>query len=279
MKETVYHPTHADVKVFALGNMYRDLLLSRFLGRQLFVRDTLATFRQSLLGLFWAFIPPFFTASVWIFLTLFNLVKVNNTVENYPVFVLCGTIMFQTFFEALKAPTEAVMNGRSMMSKLKFPREAFLISAFYRMLFNFLARFVALVLLLVVFSNSFSWNSLLFIPAALALILCGFSIGVLLIPFQMLYEDFGRFLAIASQVVMYITPVVYPMPESGRLYHFMLWNPITPLITVTRDLLTGQYPTMWPQFTAIMLCSLLILWIGWAMYRITMPIIIERIGS
>jgi len=279
LPKTVYKPSNETVHVFALPDMFRDLSSASFLGTQLFFRDTRSMFRQSFLGILWAFIPPFFTASVWIFINWFGFVSVSNPAENYPVFVLCGTIIFQTFFEAIKVPTDTVVSGKGMMGKLKFPREAFLISAFYLLLFNFSMKIIALVILAIAFGNNFTWNSLLFLPVSLIVIFCGFSLGVLLIPFQMLYDDFGRILGIGSLVIMYVSPVVYSVPAEGFLRQFFLLNPLTPLITVSRDVFTGNTPEMWVYFLVIFLISFPVLWIGWAVYRTTMPIIIERAGA
>ncbi|WP_286019148.1 hypothetical protein [Candidatus Venteria ishoeyi] len=49
-------------EVFSPVSMFRDLKAAGFLGKQLFIRDTKAMFRQSILGLLWAFIPPFFNS-------------------------------------------------------------------------------------------------------------------------------------------------------------------------------------------------------------------------
>ena len=236
-------------------------------------------FRQSFFGILWAFIPPFFTAGVWIFINLFGFVKVNNAGENYPVFVMCGTIIFQSFFEALKISSDTVSGGLGMMRKLQFPREALLICAFYKLLFNFFMKLVALVAIALFLQNPFSLNSLGFLPMALLALFCGFSIGIVLIPFQLLYQDFGRVLGIGSSVLMYLTPVVYPIPADGVFRTLFLWNPLTPLVTVTREMFMGNDPQMLLYFMSMVVLALPVLWVGWAMFRVTMPIIVERSGS
>lgn len=279
LKRTVYGPVNRAMRAWNLQDMLQDLLSARFLGLQLFKRDVRSMFRQSFFGILWAFIPPFFTSAVWIFINLFGFIQVNNTGANYPVFVMCGTIMFQSFFEALKISSDTVSGGLGMMRKLQFPREALLISAFYKLLFNFFLKLVALIAIALLLNNPFSVNSLSFLPMSLLGLFCGFSIGIVLIPFQLLYQDFGRILGIGSSVLMYLTPVVYPIPMDGIFRTLFLWNPITPLITVTRDLFMGNDPQMLSYFALIVVLSVPILWIGWAMFRVTMPIIVERSGS
>ncbi len=259
--------------------MFDDLLAARYLGKQLFLRDTKAMFRQSFLGIIWAFIPPFFTAAVWVFLNATGTINVTDATTNYPIFVFCGTILFQTFLEALKVPADSVNQGKAMMTKLNFPREVFLISSLYRLFFNFGLKFTALIILSFFLGNNFTWGILFFFPGVLAIILTGYSIGVLIIPFQMLYQDFGRLIALGGQILMYLTPVVYPAPTHGVLARIIQFNPIAPLISVTRNWFLGEASANLLPFFTTTSVSFLILFLGWAIYRITIPIIIERVGA
>ena len=78
---------------------------------------------------------------------------------------------------------------------------------------------------------------------------------------------------------MYLTPVVYPYPTEGFLLSIVKINPFTPLVIVPRNLLTGQDAMMTGYFFGVIGAGLFILFFGWILYRITMPIIIERAGS
>jgi len=265
--------------VFSPAQMIRDLRDAGFLGKQLFVRDTKAMFRQSVLGLLWAFVPPFLTAGAWIFLNLTGAVRISETGVPYPIYVFCGTILFQTFLESMNTPAQSVNAGKSMLAKLNFPRESLLINAFYRILFNFGLKFTALVLITLFLKHQFGWSVLLFPVGVLGSILLGFSIGVFLIPFQMLYHDFTRLIAVSGQVLLYLTPVVYPIPESGILYYINRFNPITYMVIVPRNWFTGQQTEYLLPFLIVCGASLFILVLGWILYRITMPIIIERVGA
>jgi lipopolysaccharide transport system permease protein len=259
--------------------MFSDLVSALFLGKQLFIRDVKGMFRQSMLGVVWAFIPPFFTAAAWVFLKFSGAVQILDTGIPYPIYVLTGTILFQTLSETFRMPSETVNKGKSMLIKLNFPRESLLISSFFQILFNLSFKLFALLVLSIAMGISFTWSSLLFLPAILAVVLFGFSIGVFIIPFQMLYTDFSRAIALFMQVMMYLTPVVYPYPTSGILLKIVPLNPFTPLIEVPRNWLTGQDTIMLGYFFSVIGIGVLVLFLGWLLYRITMPIIIERAGS
>ena len=279
LKITINQPAKDSKRQISLKHMWSDLMAARFLGKQIFVRDIKAMFRQSLLGIVWAIFPPFLSAALWVFLNSSGAVNITATGMPYPIFVMCGTVLFTTFTHALNMPADAVMAGKSMMAKLNFPREALLINAFYKVLFDFGLKFFALVLIALVLGFHFGYTTLLFPLGALLAIIFGFSIGVLLIPFKMLYGDFKRMLTIATQVLMYATPIVYPMPAEGIARSFNLYNPIYYMTDIPRRWLAGEtIDVIWP-LVAICLVSVVVLLIGWILYRITMPIIVERVGA
>lgn len=275
----IYQPLKDSKQQISLKRMWVDLIEARFLGKQIFLRDIKAMFRQSLLGIVWAIFPPFLSAGLWVFLNASGAVNITDAGVPYPIFVMCGTVLFTTFTQALNVPADAVMAGKRIMAKLNFPREALLINAFYKVSFDFSLKFFALILITLVLGFSFNWSVLLFPLGALLAILMGFSFGVLLIPFKMLYGDFKRMLTIATQVLMYVTPIVYPMPETGIARTFNLYNPIYYMTNIPRSWFTGVDTGMvWP-LGVLALVALLVLIMGWVMYRITMPIIVERVGA
>lgn len=263
----------------SIRKMVSDLKDASFLGKQIFLRDTKAMFRQSILGIIWVIFPPFLSAALWVFLNSSGAVNITETGLPYPIFVMCGTVLFTTFTHALNMPADAVMAGKSLMAKLNFPREALLINAFYKVLFDFCLKFFALLLIALVLGFNFGWATLLYPVGALVAILFGFSFGVILIPFKMLYGDFKRILTIGTQVLMYATPIVYPMPEIGIARTFNIYNPIYYMTNIPRQWFGGEtVDVLWP-FLAIVATSVLVLLAGWVLYRITMPIIVERVGA
>jgi lipopolysaccharide transport system permease protein len=279
MRETIYSPTQKFRDTISIKRMFADLKEASFLGKQLFIRDTKGMFRQSFLGILWAFIPPFFNAGIWVFLNATGAVKVESAGIPYPIFVLCGTILFQTFIESLTLPYQTVDAGKGMMAKLNFPREAFLITTFYKLLFNFFLKLVAFLVITFFLDINISQYILLFPVGVLVIILFGMSIGIFLIPFQMLVQDFSRIISLGGQVLMYLTPVVYPMPKAGLLKIIATINPLTELISIPRNWLCSVPNGSYYLYFITIGCSVLLLFFGWIVYRITMPIIVERIGA
>jgi lipopolysaccharide transport system permease protein len=263
-----------------LRNIIGELPKAHELGFRLFKRNLKALYRQSLLGFGWALLPPLATAILWIFLRNNEVVSLGETGISYPVFVLTGTILWQIFSEAILAPLTQVADNRAMLSKINIPREGLLLSGLYQLFFNTGLKLLLLALVYTFFRQMISLVSLAFVPLGLvAIILAGFSIGLALTPLGMLYKDIDRGLAVVLPFLMYLTPVVYPIPQDGFVGLVIRFNPLSTLITQTRNWLTAQPVYDLPLFWLFILAFALLFLISLVVYRLSMPMIIERIGA
>lgn len=280
MKVTVYTPESSIKSPRKLiKEMFADLGRSHDLAWRLSVRDINAQYRQSRLGILWAFIMPLATTLTWIFLNMSGIISVKTTDIPYPLYVFSGTLIWSIFMESMQSPLAQTNAAKSMLSKINFPREAIILSSFYQILFNSGIKMLLLIIAVVVMGFSAGWMLLLFPFAILVLILCGMSIGLFLTPIGMLYNDIGRAISLGMQFVMYISPVVFPIPTSGWVKIPFSYNPITPLIMTARQCLTGYSGNYLPGFIIVSICMLFVLFFSWMIYRVTMPVIIERMSA
>jgi lipopolysaccharide transport system permease protein len=254
----------------------RDIWRSRFLSRQLAERDIKAQYRQSYLGIIWAFITPLATAAVWIVLNLTGTVNVTDTGVPYPVFAFVGTLLWSILTEAINSPTQSTNSAKNLLTKINFPKEALIISGIYKLLFNSSIKILLLVVLVFLFDIGFQWSLLLLPFTILGAVLFGTTIGLLLTPVSMLYRDIGKIVGFGINFLMYITPVVYPVPSGGLMKTVMELNPFTPIILTARDLVTGMSPDHLWYFFGVMLVSLPVFILAMVFYRISIPIIVER---
>lgn len=259
--------------------MRQDLLDSRDLAWRLMVRDISAQYRQSFLGVFWAFVPPIVAA---IGLTLASNAKVLNVGETslpYPAYVMFSMTLWQTFVEALNGPVQAVIAAKPMLARINFPREAIILSQLGQVGFNFGIKLILIAALFLIFQIPVSWT-VIFAPIALIhLIALGTAVGLMLAPIGALYEDVSRGLSLAVSAWLFITPVIFPPPQTGRFATLVQWNPVTPLLVSVRDLATLG---MMSQPIAFWIASLVAvggLLLGWTVYRIAMPFVIERMSA
>ncbi len=279
-KITIYSADNTDRSLLRhLREVFRELPEAHELGYRLFKRNIRAMYRQSLLGVVWAIFPPLITAALWIFLRGNNVMSLGETSVPYPVFVLVGTMLWQIFTESVLAPLKSITTNKSMLIKINIPREGLLLSGIYEVFFNVLIKIFLLAIIFIAFSQPLSVSVIWVLPGILSIIICGFSIGLLLTPIGMLYTDIQRGLGIILPFLMYLTPVIYPSPKDGAVAVIMKINPMASLLVETRNWFTSQPMqdlNLFMIYTAIFIC---ISFLGIMIFRISMPMIIERIGS
>lgn len=259
--------------------MWLDLASSRELAWRLTVRDLSAQYRQTFLGFLWAIILPLANTLVWIFLSRTGVVNVSDTPLPYPVYVFTGTMLWAILMDALNAPLQIVSASKIMLAKINFPREALVVAGIYQTIVNALIKVALLLIALVVMGVHPDWGLLLFPIGLLSLILVGTLIGLALTPVGLLYADVGKGIPLLMQFLMYLTPVVFAMPKEGLSATLFQLNPLTPLILTARDWLTGFTPEHVGYFVVVNIVSIALLFMFWVVFRLAMPILIERIGS
>ena len=276
---TVYSPQSALVDPRRLiKEMYQELLDSRDLAGALFKRDMKAQVRQSILGYAWLFFPPIATTLVWFFLNSSGVVKVADTGIPYPVFVMIGTLLWQAFIESLTKPITSLNGAKAMLTKLNFPRIAPVIAGISQTTVTAAIRLVLLIPIFVFSGVEASWTILFFPFTYLSMVLLGVAIGSFLTPIGLLYTDIAKAIGLLGQFAMYATPVVYPIASEGVLAWVNKFNPLTYLIEVGRATLVGGSFQHLPIAIIITGCAFVLLLIGWAIFHITVPRIIERMG-
>lgn len=259
--------------------MWRDLLASRELAWQLMLRDIKAQYRQSFLGVLWAFLPPIFMAAGFTLAGESNVISVGKTDIPYPAYVMFSTVLWQTFVDALNSPVQAVTLAKPMLARVNFPREAIILSKLGELGFNFCIKLILIIALFILFKVPVGWTVILAPVALIHLIVLGTFIGLLLAPLSVLYQDVAKGINMITTFWLFITPVVYPTPTEGVFGTLVQFNPVTPLLVTTRELATTGILTEVTSFwivSAIALCGLLLTWI---IFRLAMPYVIERISA
>jgi lipopolysaccharide transport system permease protein len=277
---TIYTPSSALTEPRTLlRNMLRDLWAGRGLAWRLFLRDTAALYRQSILGYVWAFLPPLATTATFVFLREQQVLVINETPIAYAAYVMIGTVLWQTFVDALNSPLRSVSANRSILVRVNFPREALILAGVLDVLFNFLIRLLVLIPFFWIFEIPITTSILLFPIALVALIMLGVCFGVLVTPLGLLYGDVGRAIGMITTFWMFLTPVVYPPAKEGLAARLATLNPVSPIIVTARDWLTSQPAMHVPSFLVITAAALSLLLIGWLLYHIALPHLIERMGG
>jgi lipopolysaccharide transport system permease protein len=259
--------------------MARDLRNSTHLAWRLFLRDLRAQYRQSAFGYLWALGTPVATALLFVFLRSRSVLSIGEVGLPYPVFVFGNLVFWEAFASALASPLAVAAAAVPVLTKLQFPREALVLSGIYQVLFGIGMRLLLLIAVLAWFRVTPAWSALLLPVGLVALVALGFAVGLLLLPLGLLYQDVGRALPLVSAAWMLLTPVVYApsaVRESGWLGAF---NPVSPLVTTTRELLLGGPLTQLYGFTTVGAIALVLLFAAWILVRVAMPHVVARMGA
>ena len=276
----IYQKEHSKGVLSYLKDSLNDIYNSRFLAKQLAVRDIKAQYRQSYFGILWAFVTPLTTAFVWVFLSLTGTIKLTDTGVPYPLFAFTGTLIWSMFKDAINAPIQNTNAAKGIISKINFPKEALIVSGVYKLLFNSSVKFVMLFGFLLLFGVGLH-SSLVWLPLVLlGILVFGTAIGLLITPIGMLYKDVMKLINLGLTFIMYITPVVYVIPkEDGLMKTLMELNPLTALIVTVKDVAFGTEPMYLGYFLILMSLSVPVFFIGLIFYRISIPIIVERLSA
>lgn len=279
LETRIYQKEHS----LKLGTLLKEsvtaIYTSRFLSKQLAVRDIKAQYRQSYFGIIWAFVTPLTTAFVWIFLNKSGVIKLTDTGIPYPVYAFSGTLLWSMLMESINMPAGSTKGAQSILSKINFPKEALIVSGFYKMIFNSFIKIILLLGFLLIFDVGLHWSLLLFPFALLGMVIFGITIGLFLTPIGMLYNDIAKIISLGFSFIMYATPVVYAIPETGFIKTIMEWNPFTALIVTTRDLAVGLHSNFIGIYFWIIGICIPLFFVALLFYRISIPILVERMNA
>ena len=273
MAETVYsaRPELADPAGF-LRRALADLRGSPPIGWRLFRAGLRARHRRSLLGYFWLLLPAAAATLICVYLQSRRIFDVGATPLPYAVHVLAGMVLWQTFVDALNAPLQQLQAGRQMITRSRVPHEALMLSGLCEVGLNGLVRLVVLAGALAAFAVVPSPSVMLLPLGMLALILLGFVFGLLAAPWGLIFDDVRPGLLVLAGFWFFLTPIVYPAPDSGLLH----LNPVTPLLETTRSWIVA--PVASRGFFVVVAGAFMVLIGAWLLYRLARPHAIARLG-
>jgi lipopolysaccharide transport system permease protein len=218
---------------------YRDLLL-------LFVRrDFVSAYKQTILGPMWYVIQPMLTTIM--FIVVFDKVAEIPTDGAPPaLFYLSGLVIWNYFSTCLTKTSVTFSANSGIFGKVYFPRLIMPISNIISALIGFGIQLLLLFVLLSYFyffvGVQFSLNIyLLFLPFLLLLVASlGLGFGVLISSLTTKYRDLANLIGFGTQLLMYATPVIYPLSFfEGKYRTLIMINPLTPIIEMFRYSILG----------------------------------------
>jgi lipopolysaccharide transport system permease protein len=219
---------------------YRDLLV-------LFVkRDFVAFYKQSILGPLWFFIQPLFTTIIFVFV-FGNLAGISTNGLPQPLFYLTGIISWNYFADCLTKTSTVFRDNASIFGKVYFPRLIMPLSIVVSNLVKFAVQFILLAFSMIYFffhegfCPGIGWPLLLFPVFILEMAALGLGLGMIISALTTKYRDLSFMVTFGVQLLMYATPVIYPLSSAPDNYKTIIsLNPMTPIIEGIRYILLGK---------------------------------------
>jgi len=229
-------------------------------------RDVKVRYKQTVLGVLWAFIQPFLKLVV--FSVIFGrLAKIDSEGFPYPIFAFAGLLPWQFFSEALTQSSNSVVGSSGLITKVYFPRLIVPLSSVGASLVDFAISFVILFGLMLYYGILPTAAMLLIIPLVAITIITALGTGILLSAWLVEYRDFRYVLPFALQLWMFLTPVIYPVKIVPVAWRWVLsLNPMTGIVDGYRSAILGK-PLAWDSLASSIVVASAIFLIGLYYFR------------
>lgn len=249
---------------------WRDLWRYRELFAFLAWRDILVRYKQTVIGIVWAFIRPVLTMIV--FTIIFGkLAGMPSGGVPYPVLVFAAMLPWQFFASALTESSNSLIGNAGMISKIYFPRLIIPSSTVVVCLVDFIISFIILLLLMIIYKFTPDWRMLLLPLFLIMAFLTALGAGLWFTALNVKYRDFRYIVPFVVQFGLYISPVGFSsnvIPEKWRLLYSL--NPMVGVIDGFRwSILGGGAKLYWPGFILSLGLILLIFFSGIWYFRKT----------
>ncbi len=244
----------------------KELYGTRELLANLTMRDVKGKYRRTLLGQLWSLVNPLATMLVYTIVFAF-LFKASprpgdpSGLNVYPVWLMCALLPWTFFNHVVHGSMSSIVGGANLIKKVYFPRINLPLSVVGATGFTWLNEMGILLLVVLLVGG---WP-LIWIPAILVLMvlfaLFAVGIGMMLAILNVHFRDTEHFVSIALRLMMYLTPILYPitmveaLADSHGQWILGLYrlNPLEHYMTSFRNLM---YDNRWPELSDSLWCVL-----------------------
>lgn len=215
----------------------------RFLLEQLVGRDFKTKYKRSVLGVLWSLLNPLLTMLVQyiVFSELFRW-----DIDNYAVYLLIGTVMFNFFSEATSQALISITGNAGLITKVYLPKYIFPLSKILSSCINLGFAFVALIAIVLVQGLHINRYYPLMLFGFLCMLFFCIGMGLILSAMMVYFRDTQFLYGVVITLWTYLTPLFYPesiLPE--RFMVVMECNPMYHFIRYVRDIiLNGHLPSV-----------------------------------
>jgi lipopolysaccharide transport system permease protein len=278
-KVATYEPDNSIKKGYLqiFGEILTELRNNKWLIYQLFRRDFLSMYRQSVFGILWAFIIPLVSVGAFVVLNQSGVFITGDIEVNYVVYALLGLAFWQLFSTGLIASSGSMVQAGSMISKINFSKKALVISSMGKTLIAFVIQLVLAALSFAVYGVLPNIAIILIPVLVIPIVLITLGLGFVLSILNGVARDVGNLLPILTTFLLFLTPVMYAVPKTGILGELTVYNPLYYLVSVPRDLVLTGTTTLWFGFSISVALSIIVFVFCLVAFHLTETRLAERI--
>jgi len=278
-KEKIYLPDSAirNGLFHVVCEIFFELKQNRWLIFQLFKRDLLSLYKQSLLGFMWAFIFPIVSVGTFLVLNRSGIFNIDDTGIPYPVFAITGMAFWQLFSTGINATSSSLVKAGNMIVKINFSKKSLVLASIGQSILSFSVQLLLIVSLFAYYGIVPGWQVLLIPVLILPIIFLTLGVGFLLSILNGIFRDTGNIISILMTFFMFLTPVLYPKPLSGFLSRISDFNPLYYLVSFSRDIILFGKSDLFTGFMLSTLLSLIVFCVCIFIFHLTESRVAERI--
>ena len=248
---------------------FKDLLL-------LFVRrDFVSVYKQTILGPVWFFIQPIITAITYAII-FGNLANIPTDGVAPILFYMCGITLWNYFSDTLSKTADTFSANASVFGKVYFPRMIVPLSVVLSNLVKFGIQFLLFLvvwLYYLVTDHSVHPNlTILLVPFLILLMgFLGLGFGIIITSLTTKYRDLKFLITFAIQLLMYASPIVFPLSLVSEKYPqyklVLLANPITSIVEAFKYAFLGVGEFNWLYLSYSFLFTVVLFFIGLVIFN------------
>jgi lipopolysaccharide transport system permease protein len=241
---------------------YRDLVM-------LFVRrDFVSTYKQTVLGPIWFFIQPLLTTITYVII-FGNVAKLSTEGVPMMVFYMSGITIWNYFALTLTNTSTVFRDNATMFGKVYFPRLTMPLSIVISNLVRFAIQFGLFITIWLYYllkgNSNIHPNWLIALTPLLVVVmgLMSLGLGMIFSALTTKYRDLAMLLVFGVQLLMYATPVIYPLSSITGKYRWLIQaNPMTSIVETFRYAFLGSGTFSWSSLSYSIAFTLTILLLG-----------------
>jgi len=256
------------------ASLVKSLWHNRQLIAQMTTREVVGRYRGSVMGLAWSFFNPILMLAVYtfVFSEIFKArwVGMDTGKGGFAILLFVGMIVHGLFAEcANRAPSLILTNG-NYVKKVVFPLEILPVITLGSALFHSSISLLVLLIAQVILTHAMQWTALLFPLILVPLLLATLGFSWFLASLGVFLRDVGHVIAVLTTVLLFLSPVLYPVAALPEVYQpWLRLNPLTYIIEESRNVLLFGHLPQWDSLGIAMIIGSLIAAAGFWFFQKT----------